>query len=90
MLSGTGKVTVGTETASIKADDAIPLSFAQTKSFESTGNAALELLEVGVVKDASRRMQIAGTTPYGGGNAGRANAATPAAAAPARGAAAGR
>ena len=83
VLSGTGTVTVGTETAPIRADDAVPLSFAQTKSFENTGNTPLELLEVGVVKDASRRMQIAGSTPYGAGNAGRANVAAPGAAAPA-------
>jgi mannose-6-phosphate isomerase-like protein (cupin superfamily) len=65
VLAGEGKVTVGSETAAIRAHDAIPLSFNQTHSFEA-GNTALELLSVGVVKDASRRMQIVGPNPYAG------------------------
>jgi mannose-6-phosphate isomerase-like protein (cupin superfamily) len=66
VLAGEGKVTVGSETAVMKAHDAVPLSFNQTHSFENTGSGPLELMAVGVVKDASRRMQIVGRNPYAG------------------------
>ena len=55
---------IGAETAAIKAHDAVPLNFNQTKSFEATGSAPLELMAVGVVKDAARRFQIVGRNPY--------------------------
>jgi mannose-6-phosphate isomerase-like protein (cupin superfamily) len=66
VLAGGGRVTVGSETASIKAHDAVPLSFNQASSFENTGTAPLELIAVGVVKDAARRMQTVGPTPFPG------------------------
>ena len=47
----------------IKAHDAVPLSFNQTHAFENTGTAPLELLAIGVVKEAVRRMQTVGPTP---------------------------
>jgi mannose-6-phosphate isomerase-like protein (cupin superfamily) len=84
VLAGEGKVTVGSETAAIKADDAVPLNFGETKSFENTGAAPLELMSVGVVKDLSRKMDIVAANSYGGrgrgGAPGRGNGA------PARGA----
>src|SRR5258706_5601719 len=58
VLSGEGKVTIGAETTSIKADDAVPLRFNQTKSFENTGTGPLELMSVGIVKDRTRKMEI--------------------------------
>ncbi len=63
VLSGEGTVKVGSETAAIKAHDAVPLNFNQAKSFEATGSAPLELMAVGVVK-AARRFQIVGRNPY--------------------------
>jgi mannose-6-phosphate isomerase-like protein (cupin superfamily) len=64
VLSGEGTVTVGSETAPVRAHDTVPLNFNQSKSFEASGNAALELMAVGVVRDASRRIQIVGRNPY--------------------------
>ena len=64
VLSGEGTVKIGAETAPIKAHEAVPLNFNQTKSFEATGSAPLELMAVGVVKDAARRFQIVGRNPY--------------------------
>jgi mannose-6-phosphate isomerase-like protein (cupin superfamily) len=81
VLSGEGKVTVGSESAPIKAHDTVPLNFNQTKSFEATGSAPLELMAIGVVKDAARRFQIVGRNPYPTGRGGGA---------PARGAAQGK
>ena len=81
VMSGEGKVTVGSETAPIRAHDAVPLSFNQAKSFENTGTAPLELLVVGIVRDAARKMQIVGPNPYAGAGRGdapaRGNAPTP-------------
>jgi mannose-6-phosphate isomerase-like protein (cupin superfamily) len=81
VLSGEGTVTVGSETAPIKAHDAVPLNFNQTKSFAAAANAPLELMAIGVVKDANRRFEIVGRGPYApvrGGGAGRGAAAPPA------------
>jgi mannose-6-phosphate isomerase-like protein (cupin superfamily) len=64
VLAGDGTVTVGSETASIKAHDAVPLRFNETKSFAASENAPLELMAIGVVKDAARRFQIVGRSPY--------------------------
>jgi mannose-6-phosphate isomerase-like protein (cupin superfamily) len=64
VLAGEGTVTVGSETASIKAHDAVPLNFNQSKSFAATGTAPLELMSIGVVKDAARRFQIVGRNPF--------------------------
>jgi mannose-6-phosphate isomerase-like protein (cupin superfamily) len=64
VLSGEGTVTIGSETAPITAHDAVPLSFNQTKSFAAAANAPLELMAVGVVKDAARRFEIVGRGPY--------------------------
>ena len=64
VLAGEGTVTSGSESAPIKAHDAMPVSFNQAISFAATGSAPLELMAVGVVKDASRRFEIVGRNPY--------------------------
>ena len=80
---GRGERDCGSETAAIKADDAVPLN-STTKSFENTGTAPLELMSVGVVKDLSRKMEIVGAYSFGG--RGRGAAPGRGNAAPARGA----
>lgn len=80
VLSGEGTVTIGSETAPIKAHDAVPLSFNQTKSFAAGASTPLELMAVGVVKDAARRFEIVGRSPYvptRGGGAGRGTPVAP-------------
>jgi mannose-6-phosphate isomerase-like protein (cupin superfamily) len=74
VLAGEGKATVGSETAPIKADDAIPIRFNETKSFENTGTVPLEFMAVGVVKDVSRKMEIVNANRYGGPGRGAAPA----------------
>ena len=86
VLSGEGTVTIGNEKAPIRAHDAIPLSFNQTKSFEASASAPLELMAIGVVKDATRRFQIVGRNPYQPARGGGARQGAPATqGAPARG-----
>ena len=58
VMAGEGSVTVGAETAQIKSGDAVPIQLNQTKSFENTGAAPLELLVVGVVRDVNRKYDV--------------------------------
>ena len=58
VMAGEGSVTVGTETAQIKSGNAVPIQLNQTKSFENTGAAPLELLVVGVVRDVNRKYDV--------------------------------
>jgi mannose-6-phosphate isomerase-like protein (cupin superfamily) len=61
VLRGQGAVTVATgrsvaETASIKADDAIPLRLGDIHSFTNTGLEPLEFLIVGISRDRTHRI----------------------------------
>jgi mannose-6-phosphate isomerase-like protein (cupin superfamily) len=58
VMSGEGTVKVGSETASIRAGDAVPIMLKQTKSFENPGSAPLELLVVGVVRDVNTKYDV--------------------------------
>ena len=58
VMNGQGSVKVGTETATIKSGDAVPIQLNQTKSFENTGTAPLELLVVGIVRDVVRKFDV--------------------------------
>ena len=87
VISGKGTVTVGTETAAIVEGDAIPIMLNDTKSFENTGTEPLQLMNVGIVSDLTRRNEIlAPSSARGGGAGGRGGPAGPGAAAPAPGA----
>jgi hypothetical protein len=58
VIAGTGKVTIGSETADIKEGDAIPILLGDTRQFENTGAAPLQLMQVGIVSDMARRQEI--------------------------------
>jgi mannose-6-phosphate isomerase-like protein (cupin superfamily) len=58
VMNGEGSVKVGSETAAIRSGDAVPIMLNQTKSFENTGSAPLELLVVGVVRDVTRKYDV--------------------------------
>jgi len=58
VMSGQGSVTIGAETAPIRPGDAVPIQLNQTKSFENTGGAPLELLVVGIVRDVNRKFDV--------------------------------
>lgn len=66
VMNGQGSVKVGAETAAIKSGDAVPIQLNQTKSFENTGTSPLELLVVGIVRDAARKFDIVPPLPRGG------------------------
>ena len=65
VMNGQGSVKVGTETAQIRTGDAVPIQLNQTKSFENTGTAPLELLVVGVVRDVARKHDVVPPLPRG-------------------------
>ena len=66
VMNGTGTVKVGSESASIQSGDAVPIQLNQMKSFENTGAAPLELLVVGVVRDAARKFDVVQPPARGG------------------------
>jgi mannose-6-phosphate isomerase-like protein (cupin superfamily) len=51
VIAGSGKVTVGAETAPIGPGDAIPVRLGETSAFANAGAEPLELLVIGVAKD---------------------------------------
>ena len=72
VMNGEGSATVGVETASIEAGDAIPIRVGETKAFENTGTAALEFLVVGVARDMNKKNDMLATPPQRmGGPGGR-------------------
>jgi mannose-6-phosphate isomerase-like protein (cupin superfamily) len=72
VMNGEGTATVGPETASIKAGDAIPIRVAELKAFENTGTGPLELLVIGIARDMSKKTDMLATPPQRtGGPAGR-------------------
>jgi mannose-6-phosphate isomerase-like protein (cupin superfamily) len=58
VLSGTGAVTVGTETAPVRKWDAVPVRLNETSSFKNTGTEPLELLVYGVAKDMDAKLAL--------------------------------
>ena len=79
VMNGSGQVTIGAETAPINAGDAVPINLNDKKSFDNNGTAPLELMIVGVVRDANRKMDLvprrgaAGTGAPARGGRGRGN-----------------
>jgi mannose-6-phosphate isomerase-like protein (cupin superfamily) len=55
VLSGSGRVTVGGETADIGEGDAIPVDLGQTHSLVQTGSAPLHLLTYGIARDLAAK-----------------------------------
>jgi mannose-6-phosphate isomerase-like protein (cupin superfamily) len=72
VVAGAGKITVGSESAAIVAGDAIPIRMGEGKSFEQTGAEPLELLIVGVARDAANKFDIVNAARPAGGR-GRGN-----------------
>jgi mannose-6-phosphate isomerase-like protein (cupin superfamily) len=74
VMSGDGKVTIGSETASIKTGDAVPLRLNDNKTFENTSAGPLEFLIVGVAKDPMKKYDLlarrGGGPPAGAGAGG--------------------
>ena len=66
MINGEGTATVGTESAPIKAGDAIPLRVGETRAFENTASAPLEFLVVGIARDMAKKNDMLATPPQRG------------------------
>ena len=66
VMNGEGSVTVGSETAQIRAGDAVPIQLNETKSFANSGAAPLELLVVGIVRDVARKFDVVQPPARGG------------------------
>ena len=73
VVAGAGKITVGTESAAIVAGDAIPVRMGEGKSFEQTGAEPLELLIVGVARDAANKFDIVNAARPAAAGRGRGN-----------------
>lgn len=58
VLAGAGRVTLDTESASIKTGDAIPLQLNSRKTFENTGTEPLEFLIVGIARDPQKKNDL--------------------------------
>jgi mannose-6-phosphate isomerase-like protein (cupin superfamily) len=58
VLDGSGRVTIGGETAPIVRGDAIPLRLKTAKTFENTGTTPLALLVVGVASDPQKKTDL--------------------------------
>jgi mannose-6-phosphate isomerase-like protein (cupin superfamily) len=54
-MNGTGRVTIGAESAPIATGDAVPIDLNASRAFENTGTTPLEFLVVGVAADPSRK-----------------------------------
>ena len=57
VMSGSGTVTVGSETAAIKEGDAIPVQLNEKHTLQNAGTAPLELLIVGVSRELNKETQ---------------------------------
>jgi mannose-6-phosphate isomerase-like protein (cupin superfamily) len=83
VMSGEGSITLSaqgggpgsgaSETAAIRTGDAIPIQLSEMHSFKNTGSAPLELMIVGVSRDATKRVDVvnAADIPARGGRGGR-------------------
>ena len=61
VLAGTGTVTVkaaASETAPIRAGDAIPIRIGESSLFANTGTEPLELFVMGVARDMTAKTQL--------------------------------
>ena len=55
VLGGDGAVTLGSETATIHAGDAIPAGLNETKSFTNSGTVPLELMVIGIARNLAAK-----------------------------------
>lgn len=55
VMAGEGTVTVGSESAPIKAHQVLPINTFQTQSFANTGSQPFELLVIGIAKDLAAK-----------------------------------
>jgi mannose-6-phosphate isomerase-like protein (cupin superfamily) len=57
VMSGTGRMTVGPETAAIRDGDAVPVQLNEVHALENSGTGPLELLVVGISRERNKEVQ---------------------------------
>jgi mannose-6-phosphate isomerase-like protein (cupin superfamily) len=72
VMNGEGTVTISvqgrgaaSETAPIRAGDAIPIQLNEIHSFENTGSAPLEFMIIGVSRDSSKQVDVVDVSNQG-------------------------
>lgn len=66
LMTGHGTVTLGSETASIRAGDVIPVRLNESRALANSGTDPLEFLVIGVAKDMSVKEALMATPPQRG------------------------
>ncbi len=57
VMGGSGRITVGSETAALQEGDAVPVQLNEVHALENNGTAPLELLVVGVSRERNKEVQ---------------------------------
>jgi mannose-6-phosphate isomerase-like protein (cupin superfamily) len=73
VVSGEGRMTLETASEPIREGDAIPVRMGEGKSFENTGSAPMELLIVGVTRDAANKYDMVNAARPPAAGRGRGN-----------------
>jgi len=55
VMGGAGEISVGAETAAIKAGDAIPVDLGESRAIRQSGGEPLELMVIGVARDLAAK-----------------------------------
>lgn len=63
VITGDGKVTLGSESAEIHTGDVVPVQLNEARTIQSTGSGPLEFLIVGVAKDMNAKDVLMATPP---------------------------
>ena len=72
-MSGEGSVTLGSETAPLRAGDALAIRLDEKQSFTAANGAGLEVLIVGVARTLEAKAALTMTSAGRGRGAGRGN-----------------
>jgi len=65
-MSGSGAVTLGSETSTIHAGDVMPVRLNEVREIKNSGSEPLEFLVIGVAKDMNAKDTLMATPPRRG------------------------
>ena len=66
VMSGSGTVTLGSETSTIHAGDVMPVRLNEIRALQNSGSDPLEFLVIGVAKDMAVKDALMATPPRRG------------------------
>jgi mannose-6-phosphate isomerase-like protein (cupin superfamily) len=66
VMSGSGTVTLGSETSTIHAGDVMPVRLNEIRALQNSGTDPLEFLVIGVAKDMAAKETLMATPPRRG------------------------